>query len=327
MHFLDRHWQRLTPVSIALYPLSLVFRFAVLLRRGAYSAGLFSSRRVRVPVIVVGNITVGGTGKTPLVLWLARFLAECGMKPAIVSRGYGANLDVPRAVTPASDPANCGDEPVLLAQRCLCPVWVGRDRAAVCEALLKAHPGCDVLLSDDGLQHYSLARDLEIAVVDGIRGNGNGFMLPAGPLREPVSRLRSVDAVVVNGEQANVQGPNVFGMKLEGREFHNLLNPDHIVGPAYFRSRRVRAVAGIGNPDRFFSHLQALGLRFDAQPFADHHRYTPSDLAGTDFDDIVMTEKDAVKCAPFAAETHWALRVAAVPDAGLRELVLRKLKR
>ena len=326
MSLLDCHWQRVTPLSAALYPLSLVFRSAVGLRHAAYSAGVIASRRIRVPVIVVGNITVGGTGKTPLVLWLTRFLSERGMSPGIVSRGYGAKLDAPRPVTPTSDPASCGDEPVLLAQRSLCPVWVGRDRAAACQALLNAHPECDVLVSDDGLQHYALVRDVEIAVLDGTRGCGNGFMLPAGPLREPPSRLQTVDAVVVNGGARSFDSANTFDMRLEGREFHNLLNPGHVVGPAYFQVRRVRAIAGIGNPGRFFSHLQALGLRFEAQAFPDHHRYTQSDLAAAGVDDIVMTEKDAVKCAPFAAETHWALRVDAVPDAELGELVLRKLK-
>jgi tetraacyldisaccharide 4'-kinase len=326
MHFIDPHWQRLTPVSAALYPLSLVFRFVAACRRAAYSAGLMTSRRMRVPVIVVGNITVGGTGKTPLVMWLAHLLSERGMRPGIVSRGYGARVDAPRPVTPASDPASCGDEPVVLAQRSLCPVWVGRDRAAVCEALLHAHPECDVLVSDDGLQHYALARDIEIAVLDGTRGYGNGFMLPAGPLREPPSRLETVDAVVVNGGKASPDAAKAFGMKLEGREFRNLLNPEHIVGPGYFQTRRVRAIAGIGNPARFFSHLEALGLRFEAQTFPDHYRYRPSDLAAAGMDAIVMTEKDAVKCAPFAAETHWALRVDAVPDAELGELVLRRLK-
>jgi tetraacyldisaccharide 4'-kinase len=326
MHSLERHWQRLTPLSAALYPLSILFRSVVALRCAAYSAGLMASRRIRVPVIVVGNITVGGTGKTPLVLWLARFLSERGMTPGIVSRGYGTKLQAPRPVTGKSDPATCGDEPVLLARRSLCPVWVGRDRVATCEALLGAHPQCDVLVSDDGLQHYALARDVEIAMLDATRGYGNGFMLPAGPLREPPSRLKTVDAVVVNGGGPGLESANAFRMRLEGREFHNLLNPGHVVAPAYFHSRRVRAIAGIGNPDRFFSQLQALGLRFEAQAFPDHHRYTQSDLAAAGVDDIVMTEKDAVKCGPFAAETHWALRVDAVPDAELGELVLRKLK-
>ena len=322
---LERHWQRLTPVSAVLYPLSLVFRSIVAVRRAMYSAGLLKARRLAVPVIVVGNITVGGTGKTPLVLWLTGFLSQHGMRPGIVSRGYGAPARAPERVRPDSDPGRSGDEAVLLAQRSLCPVWTGRDRFAAGDALLRAHPDCNVIVSDDGLQHYALARDMEIAVVDGARGCGNGFALPAGPLREPSSRLRSVDAVVINGAAEGDRSRDTLHMRLEGREFRNLLNPAHTAGPAHFRSMRVHAVAGIGNPGRFFAHLAALGIEFVAHAFPDHHRYGAADIAFADADAILMTEKDAVKCAAFAAEIHWALRVDAVPDPALGELVLRKL--
>jgi tetraacyldisaccharide 4'-kinase len=206
-------------------------------------------------------------------------------------------------------------------------VWIGRDRAATGEALLQTHPECNVLVSDDGLQHYWLARDVEVAIVDGARGLGNGLMLPAGPLRESPSRLATVDAVLVNDSRgsANAYGYSL-AMKLEGREFRNLLNPAHIVDASHFHARSIHAVAGIGNPQRFFDHLEALGLRFHAHVFPDHHRYTPQDLVFADADAILMTEKDAVKCAAFAAETHWVLRVDAVPDPKLGELILRKLK-
>src|SRR5687767_10115603 len=169
---LERHWQRLTPVSAALYPLSLLFRAVTALRRIAYARGLLSVRRVRVPVVVVGNITVGGTGKTPLVLWLARFLQEHGKRPGIVSRGYGGSAVQPLEVSSDDDARAVGDEPLLIARRSNCPVWIGRDRVAAAEALLSAHPVCDVVIADDGLQHYRLARDVEIAVVDGERGFG-----------------------------------------------------------------------------------------------------------------------------------------------------------
>jgi tetraacyldisaccharide 4'-kinase len=282
---------------------------------------------VRCPVVVVGNITVGGTGKTPLVLWLADYLAQQGLTPGIVSRGYGASSSHPTAVTAPSDPAQVGDEPVLLAQRSTCPVWVGRDRPRAARALLEAHPRCDVIVSDDGLQHYRLARDVELVVIDGTRALGNGLMLPAGPLREPASRLRGVDAVVVNGGTRAVGSrERAFALKLEGDLFRNLLDPELAVGAGHFGGRRVHAIAGIGNPQRFFDHLRALGLVFTAHPFPDHHAYAPNELAFAECDAIVMTEKDAVKCARFAKENQWVLRVEAVPDPRLGELVLRKLK-
>jgi tetraacyldisaccharide 4'-kinase len=327
MSWLERQWQRVTPASVLLYPPSLLFRAIVALRRKAYSAAILKSRALPVPVIVIGNITVGGTGKTPLVLWLATFLAGHGLRPGIVSRGYGADARVPRAVTPGSKPSSSADEPLLLAQRSGCPVWIGADRVAAGLALLRANPECDVIVSDDGLQHYALERDFEIAVIDGARGVGNGFMLPAGPLREPASRLRKVDAVVIHGApRALDKRKGAVGMRLEGREFRNLLNPGHAVGPESFQRRRVHAIAGIGNPARFFAHLEALGLTFEAHAFPDHHGYKPADLAFEGADAIVMTEKDAVKCAAFAHEKYWALRVDAVPDPELGELVLRKLR-
>ena len=324
---LERHWQRITPVSAALYVPSLLYRAIVAARRGAYSAALLKTERLPVPVVIVGNITVGGTGKTPLVLWLVMLLTQHGMRPAIVSRGYASDLASPRPVSGTSDPAHFGDEPVLLAQRSGCPVWVGVDRVATGRALLAAHSDCNVIVADDGLQHYRLARDVELAVVDGARGLGNGLMLPAGPLREPAARLREVDAVVVNGTTREVpEARVVMAMQLEGRTFHNVLNPQYVVGPDYFQRQRVHAVAGIGHPPRFFAHLHQLGIEFEARAFPDHHAYTANDLAYAGADAVVMTEKDAVKCAAFARETHWALRVDAVPDPELGELVLRKLE-
>lgn len=325
--WLERHWPHVTAVGVALYPVSLIFSAVVAARRAAYAYGLLRTVRLPVPVIIVGNVTVGGTGKTPLVLWLAAFLQQHGVKPAIVSRGYGIRDKTPRPVAPTSDPAQCGDEPVLLAQRSGCPVWVGADRVAAARALLTAHPDTDVVISDDGLQHYRLDRDITIAVIDGLRGLGNGLMLPSGPMREPASRLSYVDAVVVNGGAHGSQVfPGAFTMRLEGGEFRNVLNPAWVVGPEYFQNKRVRAVAGIGHPPRFFLHLNALGMQFEAAPFRDHHAYTADDLAWPHTDAIVMTEKDAVKCAAFASENYWALPVAAAPDRELGDLVLSMLK-
>jgi tetraacyldisaccharide 4'-kinase len=328
-----RHWQRVTALSAALYPLSLIFRAVTALRRAAYAHGVLRSFEVGVPVVIAGNISVGGTGKTPLVLWLAQLLQRNGLHPGIVSRGYGGSARRPLEVTPASSPAAVGDEPLLLARRSGCPVWIGRDRVAAAQALLSAHPACDVIISDDGLQHYRLDRDVEIAVVDGDRGLGNGLLLPAGPLREPASRLDSVDAVVINGDREtsavrvsiSSRAP-AFHMQLEGSRFRNLPDPDRFVGPEYFEGKRVYAVAGIGHPPRFFAHLEALGLAFERRAFPDHHEYVASDVDFTDAGAIVMTEKDAVKCAAFARSIHWVLPVDAAPDPQLGEIVLRKLK-
>ena len=323
--WLERHWHSVTPVSAALFPVSLLFRLIAAVRRAAYARGFVRSHRLPVPVIVVGNITVGGTGKTPLVVWLANYLARHGLRPGIVSRGYGVRTREPRRVAADSDPAHCGDEPVLLARRSGCPVWIGADRVAAGERLLQAQPECSVIVSDDGLQHYRLERDFEIAVLDGERGLGNGLSLPAGPLREPAARLREVDAVVVQGRTGLAHTPS-YPMTLEGRQFQNLLNPEHLVDAQYFKGRRVRAIAGIGNPQRFFAHLRALGLSFEARAFPDHHAYTANDFSPDGADAIVMTEKDAVKCAGFASEKFWALPVDAVPDPELGPLILRKLK-
>jgi tetraacyldisaccharide 4'-kinase len=334
MHWIDPHWQSFTPVSAALCPLSLLFGAAAGARRAAYRAGLIPSVKLPVPVIVSGNITVGGTGKTPLALWLAACLRDRGHTPGIVCRGYGGRSRAPQRVAPDSDPHDCGDEAVLLARRSGCEVWVGADRVSAARSLLAAQPACTVVISDDGLQHYALARDVELCVVDAARGFGNGWLLPAGPLRERPSRLETVDAVVVNAGDGSALHPSIasipartarFTMKLEGRELRNVLSPERRVGPGYFRGRRVHAVAGIGSPERFFSQLRGLGLEFTAHPFPDHYRFSAADLAYPGAEAVLMTEKDAVKCRGFAAPTHWELPVDAVPDRALEQLVLRKL--
>ena len=326
MNFPDRHWYRLTWLSIVLLPLAAVFRLVVAVRRCGFALGLLRSTRLPVPVIVVGNITAGGTGKTPLAIWLCGLLREHGYRPGIVSRGYGGHGQT-LAVAAQADPAIVGDEPVLLAQRALCPVWVGRDRVAAARALLAAHPECNLIVSDDGLQHYRLARDIEVAVVDGLRGLGNGLPLPAGPLRESPRRLAQVDAVVVNGESSfALPTAAPFLMRLEGTIFRNLLNPEFQAEAIDFGNRRVHAIAGIGNPLRFFAQLQRLGLSFTAHAFPDHHPYSPEDLKFDDADAIIMTEKDAIKCRHFARENHWMLAVDAHIDPDLGPLILDRLK-
>ncbi|HEY5994076.1 MAG TPA: tetraacyldisaccharide 4'-kinase [Gallionellaceae bacterium] len=324
---IERHWYGITPLHLLLLPLSLLFGLIAAARRLCYRLGIFQSVKLPVPVVVVGNITVGGSGKTPLALWLAQQLLDAGWHPGIISRGYRGSADAaqspaPQEVLPDSSPAETGDEPLLMAQRRLCPVWIGRDRPAAARALLSAHPECDVLISDDGMQHYRLGRDAEIAVVDGHRRIGNGFLLPAGPLREPVSRLDTVDAVVVNG---GADGHGKFGMKLHGEQFHNLLNPENTRQAGDFNGSRLHALAGIGHPERFFKYLESLGLAITRHPLPDHHHYTAADLAIAGADAILMTEKDAVKCAPYADEKCWVLRVDAQVDPALAQLIIRKI--
>jgi tetraacyldisaccharide 4'-kinase len=325
---IERHWYGITPLHLILLPLSLLFGLIAAARRALYRAGLFKSERLPVPVIVVGNITVGGSGKTPLALWLVQQLLDAGWHPGIVSRGYGGSATAPRSVSALDSAAEVGDEPLLMAQRALCPVWIGRDRPAAARALLNAHPGCDVVISDDGLQHYRLRRDVELAVVDGHRRFGNGLLLPAGPLREPVSRLKTVDAVVVNGgadELHGAGGRGKFDMQLRGETFHNLLNPDNIANASHFSGMRLHALAGIGHPERFFKYLESQGLAVVRHPLPDHHRYSAVDIAIEDADAILMTEKDAVKCAPFATEKCWVLRVDAQVDPALAQHILGKI--
>ncbi len=308
---IQAQWQRLGMPALLLYPLSLLFRLVVAGRHLAYRIGLLRTQRFDVPLIVVGNITVGGSGKTPLVTWLAGYLGSLGYRPGIVSRGYrGKAAHWPQQVRPDSDPATVGDEAVVLAQRTRCPICVGPDRPAAVRALLQ-HTDCNLVISDDGMQHYAMGRDLEIAVIDGQRRFGNGLMLPAGPLREPLSRLKRTDLLVCNGEPRSGE----FAMKLGQPSIHHLHDPGHQVDIAQFDGQRVRAIAGIGNPQRFFDMLGRHGLSVEAHPFPDHHDYRPRDL---DFDErlpLLMTEKDAVKCRRIVKGDAWVVSVRAQPDA------------
>jgi tetraacyldisaccharide 4'-kinase len=319
MSFAARHWYRLSPVSVLLVPLGLLFRFLVALRRLLYRLGVLPSARLRVPVIVVGNLTVGGTGKTPLILALAEALRRKGRRPGILSRGYGGASAEPRAVIARDDAERVGDEPLVLAERSGCPVWIGADRAATGRALLAAQPQCDVILCDDGLQHYRLRRDFEIAVEDE-RGYGNGLPLPAGPMREPASRR--VDAAVVNGGEPR---PGAFRMRLTAAGFYRVGERPAPVARSELSGKRLHAVAGIGNPTRFFVELARMGLNFTAHPFPDHHRFRPADLEFEDCDLVLMTEKDAVKCRRFGRRDLIAVAVDAEVDPALADLILERI--
>lgn len=301
-----------------LLPVGALFFILAGLRRLLHRVGILATKRLPVPVVVVGNITAGGSGKTPLVIWLVEELKRRGRRPGVVSRGYGGDAEGVREVGPSDAAETVGDEPLLIRRRACCPVFVGRDRAAAAQALLKEYLDCDVIVCDDGLQHYRLARDVEIAVVDR-RGVMNGWPLPAGPLREPVSRLASVDAVVANGWG----GKAPFRMRLEGDRFHRL-GGDEVCTVAAFASRRLHAVAGIGEPLRFFDHLAALGLSFESHAFPDHHPYSAADLA-FDGDAILTTEKDAVKFGALATLPVWVLPVTATVTPDLAQFVLEKI--
>lgn len=333
--FAARHWYRLSPVSALLFPFSLVYRLLVGLRRLLYRLNIVSSVRLPVPVIVVGNLTVGGTGKTPLVLWLADALQRQGRRPAILCRGYGGTEAGPRAVSADDDPERVGDEPLLLAMRSGCPVWIGRDRAAAGASMLRMHPDRDVIICDDGLQHYRLQRDLEIAVQDE-RGHGNGLMLPAGPLREPADR--PVDAIVKNGgavdsetdqyghpESGRGGAPAAFRMILESRGFYFVHDPERAATLAELSDKRLHAVAGIGNPPRFFALLARLGLDPVCHSFPDHHAYSSADLQFPDCDLVLMTEKDAVKCSRSGRSDLVALRVEAMLDPAFPDFLSLRL--
>lgn len=320
--WLQHEWQTSSAWQMILAPLSMVFGGAAAARRFFYRCGLLRSYKLSLPVVVVGNITVGGTGKTPLTLWIARLLREQRLCPGIISRGYRGHNIAPQQVHAGSNPDEVGDEPLLMAKASRCPVWVGRDRVAAAHALLKANPQCNVLISDDGLQHYRLQRDIEIAVVDGERLFGNGKLLPAGPLREPLSRLKNLDAVVVNGPTKDKQQ---YQMSLVGDIFYNLAVPERCEKAAAFRGKKIHAIAGIGNPQRFFSHLQALGLDCVEHAYPDHYRFSAEDLQ-LDAELILMTEKDAVKCFRFATEKCWFLKVEARMEAAFSVKLLQNIR-
>ena len=300
------------PLLWPLLPLSWLYFLIVVLRRRRYLSGSVESYRPAVPVVMVGNLTVGGTGKTPLVIWLAEYLKKQGMKPGVVSRGYGGSAqDWPRLVSAASNPAEVGDEPVLIARRTRIPVVCDPQRARAVQRILQY--GVNIIIADDGLQHYALQRDLEIVVIDSGRGFGNGQCLPAGPLREPASRAAHANLLVFNGERRRLPGTEDLPsaeMLLEGGILR-CLGGGREESLGDWRGKRVHAVAGIGNPQRFFDSLRRMGMDPIPHAFPDHHKYAESDLRFKEDLPVVMTEKDAVKCADFQNPLHWYLPVTA----------------
>ena len=328
MRWLESLWYRVTFWHVLLVPVSWLFGLVTGFRRALFLAGWIKTEKLPVPVIVVGNITVGGSGKTPLVLWLVNMLRAAGYRPGIVSRGYGGSIKALVEVDETMRPGQVGDEPVLLLRRAACPVFVCPDRGLAARALLARHPAVDVIIADDGMQHYRLPRDIEIAVVDGERGFGNGFHLPAGPLREPLSRLASVQAVVVNGRPlAQRIPPNTIPMRLHGDMLYRLNHPGERKPVGDFTRSAIHAIAGIGNPGRFFAHLRSLGLRPQEHSFPDHHAFSAADLNLPGNGPILMTEKDAVKCKPFATDRCWVLAVDAELPPAFAQHILTLLRR
>jgi tetraacyldisaccharide 4'-kinase len=313
--WLQRMWYGNSAWRFPLLPLSLIFFAVISLRRWLYRVGIVKSSRVSVPVVVIGNITVGGTGKTPITIWLAQELKIRGHNPGIVSRGYGGRVGpTPIEATAFSSPDTVGDEAILIAIRSRCPVFVHPNRVAAAKAAIDS--GVDIIIADDGLQHYRLARDYEIAVLDGLRGTGNGLLLPAGPLREPLERLHLVDRVLVQTEGQDVDVP--FLRRLADRTSSAFtlvpkqmreLNGMSSRPLSEFSGKTVHAVAAIGNPTRFFRMLESHGMRVIPHAYRDHLQLTMKHLAFGDGLPIVMTEKDAVKCGGLSVANCWYVPV------------------
>ena len=329
---LTRAWLRRGPLALALWPLSLLFRLLAGLRRRLFARGVLASERLPVPVVVVGNIFIGGTGKTPLTIWLVEQLRAAGFKPGVISRGYGSAAEQPRAVWADARADAVGDEPLLIASRAGCPVVVGRRRAEAGRCLLAAHPEVDVIIADDGLQHYALQRDVEIVLFDG-RGVGNGWTLPAGPLREAPTRAR--DFTVVNVPEltpalAHAVGGTPWQMRLAGTWAEHVQDPSRRLDLAAFQGKRVLAAAGIGNPGRFFAMLRGAGLDVIELPLPDHHDFRDDPFRHADADVILITEKDAVKCRQITNINNdprlWVVPVTAQIDPALAAHIVEKCR-
>ena len=328
MAFADRllaAWYAGHPALALLRPLEALYRCVVIRKRARFVRGESASYRAPVPVIVVGNITVGGTGKTPMILWLIEHCRRQGLKVGLDSIGYGANPpQLPWSVKANNPAEHAGDEPLLIVQRSGVPLMIDPDRSRAVQALLASEP-LDLILCDDGMQHYRLARDLELVLIDAARGLGNGRCLPAGPLREPAERLRDADAVLFNG--CSEDRADGFGFCLRPSALVNLRSGERRGLDHFPAGQRLHAVAGIGNPQRFFNTLLGLNWQPVPHPFADHARFSVESLAFAPPLPLVMTEKDAVKCRAFAADDWWYLAVEAQPTAAFSTWFDNQLQR
>jgi len=328
----DKYWYQssLNWKMRLLLPFSTLFSGLSGLRRRLYAGGWFKAQKFAVPVIVVGNLTVGGTGKTPFVIWLANFLKAQGFKPGIVSRGVGGiKHAIPHIVMINDDVKVVGDEALLLQEQTQCPVVICAHRAKAVASLLN-ETACNIVISDDGLQHYRLGRDIEIVLIDAKRGLGNGRLLPAGPLREKPNRLQTVDFILLNHRLdssapalPNIQLP-IYAIRSKLQSLQSLAT-NQIRSLEAFANTTVHAVAGIGHPELFFKYLENAGLNIIRHVFPDHYRYQPQDLTFADKHPIIMTAKDAVKCKQFAVENVWQLPLEIIVDDRLSSALLAKL--
>ena len=307
---------------LLLFPLSAIFFLIFFIRKYLYQFNFLKSFKLNVPVIVIGNITLGGTGKTPLIIHLAKELKKNGYHPGIVSRGYGARSISATEVNQKSDIDEVGDEPILIQKHTHMPVFVSKDRVMAAKALIKKYKKIDVILSDDGIQHYRLMRDVEVLVIDGTRGFGNGYLLPAGPLRELKYKLNDVDVIVCNHKKV-IDGSYLMKYK---SEFLVNLKTKQKIPLSKVRLGNIHAIAGIGNPDRFFNDLKSLGLVFNSSAYQDHYRFMKKDFKTMSGKNIIMTEKDAVKCEKFAQDNFWYLPIDVDIDSKFTNVILKKLK-
>ena len=304
---IEKVWYSKNIFSLLLSPLSLIYISIIYLRYTLYQLGLISITKINAPTIVIGNIVAGGTGKTPLVIWLAKYFKDKGFLPGIVSRGYGGTyLSNIELVKPTSNPLLVGDEPVIIARNTNCPVVVAKKRAKGAKKLVEKY-NCNIILCDDGMQHYSLARDIEIAVIDGQRRFGNNYCFPAGPLREPKSRIFKADLIVSKYNARTCEHKMDY-------TYHQLVSLNELsktIPISDLHGMTVHAIAGINNPDHFFSYLRSHKLELIIHKFPDHYSYTEDDVKFDDNFPVVMTEKDAVKCLNYSSDKHWYIPISA----------------
>lgn len=304
---IEKVWYSKNIFSLLLSPLSLIYISIIYLRHTLYRLGLISITKINVPTIVIGNIVAGGTGKTPLVIWLAKYFKDKGFLPGIVSRGYGGTyLSNIELVKPTSNPLLVGDEPVIIARNTNCPVVVAKIRAKGAKELVEKY-NCNIIFCDDGMQHYSLARDIEIAVIDGQRRFGNNYCFPAGPLREPKSRIFKADLIVSKYNARTCEHKMDY-------TYHQLVSLNELsktIPISDLHGMTVHAIAGINNPDHFFSYLRSHKLELIIHKFPDHYSYTEDDVKFDDNFPVVMTEKDAVKCLNYSSDKHWYIPISA----------------
>ncbi len=313
-HYLYQH----SVLNYAMYPLACCYQLIIWIRKKLYEYGFYKKNRIDRLVIVVGNITLGGTGKTPFVIWLAKTLCANGYHPGIISRGYKSKKNnQPTLVSTNSHITDVGDEALILAKHSLCPLVIARNRVAAAQHLIARVPDCDVIISDDGLQHYALERDIEILLVDGLRKFGNGLCLPAGPLREPISRTASVDIVVSNQVISDQSASDEYCFQLAPLALCSVSEPSTQLPISALKDQSVHAVAGIGHPQQFFSQLRAYTDRLIEHAFPDHHCFQPDEIDFPEANFIVMTEKDAVKCTGFANQQCWYVSTEVKVSAGL----------